>query len=50
MTSRENFLEAFRVVLRLNGCRGVQQDHKLHELEKLAASSAEFSPNMAHTL
>ena len=50
MISGENFLEAFRAVLRLNACRGVQQSHKLDEIDLPAASRAEFSPNLAHRL
>jgi hypothetical protein len=45
MIVRENFYEAFRIVLRLSGCWGVQQSHGLHEVVALpAASRAEFSP------
>lgn len=50
MISRENFLEAFRGVLRLNGCWGVRQEQKLHESDSRAASRTEFSPNLAHRL
>jgi membrane fusion protein, multidrug efflux system len=46
MISRENFYEAFRVVLRLNGCRGVRNHPDRNGIETRAACTAELRLNL----
>jgi hypothetical protein len=47
MTSRENFSEAFRALLRLNGCRGVRKDRDRNEIESRAAHDIDLWLNLA---
>jgi len=47
MIACDNFHEAFRVVLRLNGCWGVRKDQDRNEIESRAACKAELWPNLA---
>jgi len=47
MIACDNFHEAFRVVLRLNGCWGVRKDQDRNEIESRATCKAELWPNLA---
>jgi len=47
MIACDNFHEAFRVVLRLNGCWGVRKDQDRNEIESRAACKPELWPNLA---
>ena len=47
MIACDNFHEAFRVVLRLNGCWGVRKDQGRNKIESRAACKPELWPNLA---